>query len=187
MLDHLLQHGPLTEEEARGLSWQLVSALQYCHRKGIVHRDLKLENVLLDPEGNAKLANFGLSCVAGRPLSTYCGTPCYTAPEVLRRQPYNGPPDDLWSLGLLLHVMLTGSPPFWGEDFSDVRQRVLRGAYSVPQFLSQECVQLLRGLMTVNPRKRKTLEEVMGDPWVNQGRPRLRPYRELPEDKRDSG
>lgn len=87
-LDPRLQHGPLTEEEACGLSRQLVSALQYCHRKGIVHQDLKLEKVLLDPEGNAKLADFGLSSmVPGRPLSTYCGTPGYTAPEVLRLQP----------------------------------------------------------------------------------------------------
>uniref|UniRef100_A0A3Q2I2P7 non-specific serine/threonine protein kinase n=1 Tax=Equus caballus TaxID=9796 RepID=A0A3Q2I2P7_HORSE len=187
MLDHLLKHGPLTEEEARDRFRQLVSALQYCHRRGIVHRDLKLENELLHPEGNAKLADFGLcSLEPGQALSTYCGTPAYTAPEVLRLQPYDSPLVDVWSLGVLLHVVLTGSQPFWGEDFSTVRQRSLRGAYWLPLLLSPECAQLLRGLLTLHPGKRKTLEEVMGDPWVNWGRPKLRPYRELPCNTRDS-
>uniref|UniRef100_A0A3Q2IBF2 non-specific serine/threonine protein kinase n=1 Tax=Equus caballus TaxID=9796 RepID=A0A3Q2IBF2_HORSE len=93
LLDHLMEHGPLTEEEARGWFRQLVSALQYCHRRGVIHRDLKPENVLLDPAGSAKLADFGFcSLDPGGPLSTFCGTPGYMAPEVMQLQPYDGRP-----------------------------------------------------------------------------------------------
>ncbi|XP_046538749.1 serine/threonine-protein kinase MARK2-like [Equus quagga] len=187
MHDHLMKHGPLTEEEARDRFRQLVSALQYCHRRGVVHRDLKPENVLLDPAGSAKLADFGLcSLESGRLLSTYCGTVYYAAPEVQRLEPYDGPPADVWSLGVLLHVTLTGSLPFQGEDFGAVQRSVLSGAYSPPLLLSPECAQLLRGMLTLDPGKRKTLQEVMGDPWVNWGRPKLRPHRPLPCDTRDS-
>ncbi|XP_070097825.1 serine/threonine-protein kinase MARK2-like [Equus caballus] len=185
LLDHLMEHGPLTEEEARGWFRQLVSALQYCHRRGVIHRDLKPENVLLDPAGSAKLADFGFcSLDRGGPLSTFCGTPGYMAPEVMRLQPYDGPPADVWSLGVLLHAMLAGSLPFWGEDFEAIQRSTLRGAYSPPRLVSCQCAQLLRGLLTLDPGKRKTLEEVMGDPWVNWGQPRLRPYREPPADTR---
>nr|XP_044624077.1 MAP/microtubule affinity-regulating kinase 3-like [Equus asinus] len=134
LLDHLMKHGPLTEEEARGWFRQLVSALQYCHRRGVIHRDLKPENVLLDPAGSAKLADFGFcSLDPGGPLSTFCGTPGYMAPEVMRLQPYAGPPADVWSLGVLLHAMLAGSLPFWGEDFDAIQRSTLRGSYSPPR------------------------------------------------------
>uniref|UniRef100_A0A9L0K6A7 non-specific serine/threonine protein kinase n=1 Tax=Equus asinus TaxID=9793 RepID=A0A9L0K6A7_EQUAS len=91
------------------------------------------------------------------------------APEVMRLQPYAGPPADVWSLGVLLHAMLAGSLPFWGEDFDAIQRSTLRGSYSPPRLVSCQCAQLLRGLLTLDPGKRKTLEEVMGDPWVNWG------------------
>uniref|UniRef100_A0A9L0IGX9 non-specific serine/threonine protein kinase n=1 Tax=Equus asinus TaxID=9793 RepID=A0A9L0IGX9_EQUAS len=185
LLDHLVKHGQLTEEEARGRFQQLISALQYRHRRGVMHRDLKPENVLLDPAGSAKLADFGFcSLVPGGPLSTFCGIPGYMAPEVMQLQPYAGPPADVWSLGVLLHAMLAGSLPFSGEEFHAMQRSMLLGAYSPPRLVWRQCARLLRGLLTLDPEKRKTLEEVMGDPWVNLGPPRLRPYREPPADTR---
>uniref|UniRef100_A0A9L0J3G7 non-specific serine/threonine protein kinase n=1 Tax=Equus asinus TaxID=9793 RepID=A0A9L0J3G7_EQUAS len=150
-----------------------------------MHRDLKPENVLLDPAGSAKLADFGFcSLVPGGPLSTFCGIPGYMAPEVMQLQPYAGPPADVWSLGVLLHAMLAGSLPFSGEEFHAMQRSMLLGAYSPPRLVWRQCARLLRGLLTLDPEKRKTLEEVMGDPWVNWGPPRLRPYREPPADTR---
>nr|XP_023478430.1 MAP/microtubule affinity-regulating kinase 3-like [Equus caballus] len=183
LLDHLMEHGALTEEEARGRFRQLVSALQYCHRRAVIHRDLKLENVLLDLAGSAKLADFGFcSLEPSGPLSTFCGTPGYMAPEVMQLQPYDGPPADICSLGVLLHAMLAGSLPLWGEDFHAMQRSMLLGAYSPPRLVWRQCARLLRGLLTLDPGKRKTLQEVMFDPWVNWSQPRLRPYREPPAD-----
>uniref|UniRef100_A0A9L0J738 non-specific serine/threonine protein kinase n=1 Tax=Equus asinus TaxID=9793 RepID=A0A9L0J738_EQUAS len=117
LLDHIRKSGPMAEDEARGKFRQLASALEYCHRKGVVHRDLRLEHVLLDGEGNVKLSGFGSSAVfLGQELSTQCGSPWYAAPETLQGRAYAGPPADVWSLGVVLFFLLTGAPPFWGCD-----------------------------------------------------------------------
>uniref|UniRef100_A0A9L0JD45 non-specific serine/threonine protein kinase n=1 Tax=Equus asinus TaxID=9793 RepID=A0A9L0JD45_EQUAS len=128
LLDHIRKSGPMAEDEARGKFRQLTSALEYCHRKGVVHRDLRLEHVLLDSEGNVKLSGFGSSAVfLGQELSTQCGSPWYAAPETLQGRAYAGPPADVWSLGVVLFFLLTGAPPFWGCDLATVRRRVLSG------------------------------------------------------------
>nr|XP_044624046.1 serine/threonine-protein kinase MARK2-like [Equus asinus] len=91
------------------------------------------------------------------------------APEVMQLQPYDGPPADVWSLGVLLHAMLAGSLPFWGEDFNAMQRSMLIGAYLPLRLVWHQCAQLLRGLLTLDPGKRKTLQEVMGDPWGQLG------------------
>ncbi|KAF5922661.1 hypothetical protein HPG69_008034 [Diceros bicornis minor] len=186
MYDYLEDHGPMTEEEARGKFWQVVSALHYCHQKGIIHQDLKPDNILLDTELNVKLMDFGLSNVfTGGKLRTYCGSVHCMALEILQHQNYDGPPVDVWSLDVLLYTMVTASLPFPGDDFVTWEQQGLRGRFLLPMHLSSECRRLLKKMMTLNPRKRTTLQDIMNDPWVNMGQEKLRPYRELPCDKRD--
>ncbi|XP_027949432.1 testis-specific serine/threonine-protein kinase 5-like, partial [Eumetopias jubatus] len=112
--DHRCRPG-LGEEAARRLFWQLVSAVAHCHSSGIVHRDLKCENILLDDQGLLKLTDFGFANRLGLKnslLSTFCGSVAYTAPEILMSKKYNGEQADLWSLGIILYAMVTGKLPF---------------------------------------------------------------------------
>ncbi|KAK1343420.1 hypothetical protein QTO34_016200 [Cnephaeus nilssonii] len=129
-----------------------------------------------------KLADFGFSReVSNDKQSTFCGTICYSAPEILQRHTYDGRKTDVWSLGVVLYRMLTGVVPFEGDNFVKVKRLIISGHYHVPHFMSREVQKLLRKLLTVNPSRRPTLEDVMKDPWLNKGQEEtLRPYSELP-------
>ena len=116
---HLEAKGRKTDGEARGPFRQLVSALQHCHQRGMVHGDLKLGNLLLDANNDAKISDFGLSNQwhPQKKLDTFCGSPAFTAPELFLGRPYTGPEQDVWSLGSILYTMVTGSLPF-GDKIS---------------------------------------------------------------------
>lgn len=131
LFDYLVLNGRMKEKEAREKFRQIVSAVQYCHQKGIVHRDLKAENLLLDADLNIKIADFGFSneFTTGSKLDTYCGSPPYAAPELFRGLKYDGPEVDVWSLGVLLYTMVSGTLPFDGATLRELRERVLRGKY----------------------------------------------------------
>lgn len=185
MFSYLVNHGRMTEAEARRPFQQLVSALQHCHQRGIVHRDLKLPNLLLDANMNIKLTDFGLSnkCDESGILDTICGTLPYAAPELLRGQSYSGPALDVWSLGVVLYSMVTGCRPFVGEDVREMREQILRGQYPIPPYLSLEIRALLQKMIALNPSDRGTLSDLMRHPWVNMGQkePLQPPCEEDPE------
>ncbi|KAM6307762.1 MAP/microtubule affinity-regulating kinase 4 isoform 2-T2 [Podargus strigoides] len=186
VFDYLVSHGRMKEKEARAKFRQIVSAVHYCHQKNIVHRDLKAENLLLDADANIKIADFGFSnqFTLGSKLDTFCGSPPYAAPELFQGKKYDGPEVDIWSLGVILYTLVSGSLPFDGHNLKELRERVLRGKYRVPFYMSTDCENILRRFLVLNPAKRCTLEQIMKDKWMNIGYEgeELKPYREPQED-----
>uniref|UniRef100_A0A665X9G4 MAP/microtubule affinity-regulating kinase 3 n=1 Tax=Echeneis naucrates TaxID=173247 RepID=A0A665X9G4_ECHNA len=189
VFDYLVAHGRMKEKEARTKFRQIVSAVQYCHQKHIVHRDLKAENLLLDADMNIKIADFGFSneFTVGGKLDTFCGSPPYAAPELFQGKKYDGPEVDVWSLGVILYTLVSGSLPFDGQNLKELRERVLRGKYRIPFYMSTDCENLLKRFLVLNPGKRGTLEQIMKDRWISGGsdEDQLKPFIEPELDIRD--
>ncbi|XP_040189631.1 MAP/microtubule affinity-regulating kinase 3 isoform X4 [Rana temporaria] len=192
VFDYLVAHGRMKEKEARSKFRQIVSAVQYCHQKHIVHRDLKAENLLLDADMNIKIADFGFSneFTVGNKLDTFCGSPPYAAPELFQGKKYDGPEVDVWSLGVILYTLVSGSLPFDGQNLKELRERVLRGKYRIPFYMSTDCENLLKRFLVLNPTKRGTLEQIMKDRWINAGheeeelKPFIEPELDISDQKR---
>ncbi|XP_062862448.1 serine/threonine-protein kinase SIK1 [Trichomycterus rosablanca] len=168
MFDYLTSNGRMSEPEARRKFWQILTAVDYCHRHHIVHRDLKTENLLLDADMNIKLADFGFGNFynAGEPLSTWCGSPPYAAPEVFEGKEYEGPQLDIWSLGVVLYVLVCGSLPFDGDSLPALRQRVTEGRFRIPFFMSEDCENLIRKMLVVDPAKRIGVAQIKQHRWM---------------------
>ncbi|CAH0693561.1 unnamed protein product [Chilo suppressalis] len=170
LYDYLSQKKVLQEDEARRLFRQIATAVYYCHIHKICHRDLKLENVLLDHTGSAKIADFGLSNVFKETslLSTFCGSPLYASPEIVKGTPYIGPEVDCWSLGVLLYTLVYGAMPFDGSNFKRLVRQISNGDYYEPKCPSSASP-LIRDMLTVDPLKRADIAYICDHPWVNTG------------------
>ncbi|KAJ1735924.1 Protein kinase [Coemansia biformis] len=181
LFNYIVERGRMSEKDARRFFQQLVSAVEYCHRRNIVHRDLKPENVLLDPYDNVKVADFGLSNIMkdGEFLQTSCGSPNYAAPEVINGKLYAGPEVDAWSCGVILYVMLCGRLPFDDDHIPALFKKITSGVFTMPGYLSQGARSVLSGLLQVDPLTRMTLAQVRQHPWFTTDLPEyLKP---LPE------
>ncbi|XP_010187018.1 PREDICTED: serine/threonine-protein kinase SIK2, partial [Mesitornis unicolor] len=177
IFDYLASHGRLSESEARRKFWQILSAVEYCHGRKIVHRDLKAENLLLDNNMNIKIADFGFGNFyeSGEPLTTWCGSPPYAAPEVFEGQQYEGPQLDIWSMGVVLYVLVCGALPFDGPTLPILRQRVLEGRFRIPYFMSEECEHLIRRMLVLDPSKRLSIAQIKEHKWMLIEVPAQRP------------
>uniref|UniRef100_W5KJ06 non-specific serine/threonine protein kinase n=1 Tax=Astyanax mexicanus TaxID=7994 RepID=W5KJ06_ASTMX len=177
IFDYLASRGRLSEADARRKFWQILSAVEYCHERGIVHRDLKAENLLLDAHMNIKIADFGFGNFfrPGEPLATWCGSPPYAAPEVFEGQQYEGPQLDIWSMGVVLYVLVCGALPFDGPSLPVLRQRVLEGRFRIPYFMTEDCEHLIRRMLVLDPAKRLSLSQIREHRWMVQEMPSQRP------------
>lgn len=172
----------LTEADAKEIFKQMMDGLAYLHEKGVAHRDLKLQNVLLDQKRVVKIIDFGFSTqVTGdRKVKMYCGTPNYMAPEIVERKEYLGGPADIWAAGVFLFAILCGEFPFKGLSDRELYKRIQAGVFLIPPHVSLAAKELIAAMLTVDPDLRPAARAVLSSSWLTsiksaQSVPSLRP------------
>ncbi|XP_052184901.1 CBL-interacting serine/threonine-protein kinase 11 [Diospyros lotus] len=177
--------GRLTEDLSRKYFQQLISAVGYCHARGVFHRDLKPENLLLDENGDLKVSDFGLSAVSGQVhqdglLHTLCGTPAYVAPEILRKKGYDGAKVDVWSCGIILFVLTAGYLPFNDPNLMGMYKKIYKGDFRCPKWMSPDLKRFLHRLLDVNADKRLTIDQITRHSWFKKDLQEISFYEEEP-------
>jgi len=164
LLNYVRKRRKLKEDLAKYIFKQVVEGLEYCHAKGIVHRDIKLDNILLDSSGKVKICDFGVSKlledIRKDVMSEQCGTPAYIAPEILKDKGYRGFGVDIWSLGVCLYAMLYGTVPFKANNMSDLHQLIIKAKYTLKDDkveISEEAKSLIRALLEPEPSRRLSI------------------------------
>jgi 5'-AMP-activated protein kinase catalytic alpha subunit len=167
LFDYVLSRSKLNETQARILFQQIISAVDCCHQAGIVHRDLKLENMMLTSCGDVKLVDFGLAARLrdGNFLSTYCGSLSYCAPEILGNVAYAGPEVDVWSCGIVLFTMLCGYFPFNADNTRDLFTQIKETKLQIPAHVSPAASNLIHKMLVADPLQRITIADIYKDKW----------------------
>ncbi|CAN9362127.1 unnamed protein product [Alternaria alternata] len=175
LYNYLLAKGALEPSRVQKIFTQLVGAVSYVHNKSCVHRDLKLENILLDKHGDVKLVDFGFTReYEGKSnyLQTWCGTICYSAPEMLKGEKYAGEKVDVWSLGIILYALLVGELPFDEDDEMVTKNKILKEEPRYPEHFPQQARELCSSLLSKRPILRPTLADILQNPWLSEHAPR---------------
>mmetsp|Transcript_8467 Transcript_8467/g.16138 ORF Transcript_8467/g.16138 Transcript_8467/m.16138 type:complete len:366 (+) Transcript_8467:26-1123(+) len=159
--------GLFSEVEAHSMFKQIVAGVEYCHRAKIIHRDLKLENILLDSDGNVKIADFGLSNTIkfGQKMTSFCGTPAYTSPEQIECKDYVGSAADVWSMGVILFNLVCGFLPFEARSLPELFWKVPLRLFKFPSYISKEVADLIDKMLQIDPEERITLGGIRNHPW----------------------
>ncbi|KAH9288728.1 hypothetical protein KI387_032845, partial [Taxus chinensis] len=173
LFDKIVDHGRLRENEARKYFQQLINAVDYCHSRGVSHRDLKTENLLLDSYGNLKVSDFGLSALPQQVredglLHTTCGTPNYVAPEVVSDKGYDGATADLWSCGVILFVLMAGYLPFDESNIMTLYKKICKADFTCPPWFSSSVKKLISRILDPNPKTRITASKILENEWFKK-------------------
>ncbi|KAL6653335.1 hypothetical protein ACP70R_008913 [Stipagrostis hirtigluma subsp. patula] len=174
LFDKIEKSGKLTEAAAHKYFQQLISAVDYCHSRGVYHRDLKPENLLLDENENLKVSDFGLSALSDSKgqdglLHTTCGTPAYVAPEVISKTGYDGAKSDIWSCGVVLFVLLSGYLPFQGPNLMEMYRKIQHGDFRCPSWFPHKLKKLLYKILDPNPGTRISIQKIKESTWFRKG------------------
>lgn len=154
LLSYVRKRRKLNENVAKYLFKQVIEGIGYIHSKNVIHRDIKLDNILLDSKGHIKIADFGVGKhhKPGSLLFDQCGTPAYIAPEIITGEGYDGGTVDLWSAGVVLYALLYGNVPFKGANMKDLHRQIIECDYQLKDEISADARDLIKGLLTRNPQ-----------------------------------
>ena len=168
LLTYIRKRSKLNEHHAKIIFKQIALGLHHIHSNGIVHRDIKLDNILIDLNNIVKICDFGVSkqVNVNTIMKEQCGTPAYMAPELIKGKGYEGYAVDLWSVGVVLYAMLSGTVPFKGNDIAELHTAIMKGAFKQIEDISKEAEHLVRSLLEVDPNKRINIEQVLYHPWL---------------------
>lgn len=168
LLEYITNNGKLDEKTAAVIFKQMIVAISYCHSVGVAHRDLKPENILFTEFPKLKIADFGLCGYVSEKamMKTFCGSPCYAAPECLCKMEYDGRLSDIWSAGVILYFMVTGQPPWNVANMSLMSRQIVKGQFTFKAKVSSECRNLIEGIMNVDPKLRLSIEQILSHPFM---------------------
>jgi serine/threonine protein kinase len=171
LFQFLVEKGQTPELFAQIMMRRVLEAVEFIHARGIAHRDMKPENILIDEAGAPKLSDFGFARVLGPDalVSTPCGSPCYASPECLSGEPYDAIKSDIWSLGVMVFVMMTGSFPWTSNNQTQLYAQIKRGDYLVPVGVPRKCADFIRKMMKVDTATRLTATQALAHPWLAGG------------------
>ena len=168
LLNFIRKRSKLSESCAKIIFKQIIEGLRYIHANKIVHRDIKLDNILIDLSNTVKICDFGVSrkLSPGDIMHENCGTPAYIAPEIFQNKGYEGYQCDIWSAGVTLYYMLGGVQPFKANNFTELKKVIKIGKYPKIESLSLEAQDLIDGMLQTDPKKRLTISHILNHPWL---------------------
>jgi BR serine/threonine kinase len=172
LFEYLSARGQLPPSDAIRLFRQIIYGVDYLHAHSICHRDLKLENILLDEHDNVKIADFGFARWMQSNVETSCGSPHYAAPDVIAGKPYDGRKADIWSCGVILYTLLVGRLPFDEPSLHDLAAKICAGQFRMPDFADRQIADLIAKLLSVRPHERPGIEKIKRHPFFRSGIPR---------------
>lgn len=168
LLKYISKTQKVSESMGKYLFKQILDGIEYCHKKKIVHRDIKLDNILLNAAGELKICDFGVSKIIGpnEYLQDKCGTPAYIAPEILRYEPCQGFSSDVWSLGVVLYAILYGTVPFKAQNINELNKLIIAGKFTLKDSISSSARNLLNSMFNIDQHKRITIKEIKRHIWL---------------------
>lgn len=170
LLHFVRSYGKLPELDSKYIFRQILYGLAHCHCRSVMHRDIKLDNILIDPNGNIKICDFGIAKIVGKgdKVREQWGTPAYMAPEIMNEDGYESFYPDFWSMGVLLFTLLFGTVPFKAQWMEELHALIQQGEFVIPPGVSQEAQNLIKSLIVVNPKQRITIPEILSHPWFKE-------------------